>query len=93
METATAATAASGRGWLIRWSPLGGLVYVVGLVVLFLTPAGDEAGDTAAEVVSNAEANENWYGALALFGLVGLLLMAWFVAGLAIRLRDAGRTR
>ena len=90
METATAATPAPGRGRLIRWSPLGGLVYVIGLVVLFLTPAGDEPGDTAAEVVSNAEANENWYGALAIFGLVGLLLMAWFVAGLAVRLRDAG---
>ncbi|MBM2823956.1 MAG: hypothetical protein HW413_2702 [Thermoleophilia bacterium] len=90
MDTATAATTAPSRGWLMRWSPLGGLVYVIGLVILFLTPAGDEAGDTAAEVVSNAEANENWYGALVIFGLVGLLLIAWFVAGLAVRLRDSG---
>ncbi len=90
MDTATAAAAAPGRSWLVRWSPLGGLIYVVGLVVMFLTPAGDDTGDTAAEVVKNAEANENWHAALVIFGLAGLLLIAWFVAGLAVRLRDAG---
>ncbi len=84
------ATAAPQQSWLVRWSPLGGLIYVIGLVVIFLTPAGDETGDTAAEVVRQAEANENWYGALAIFGLLALLLMGWFVAGLAVRLRDVG---
>ena len=67
-----------------------GLVYVIGLVVLFLTPVGDETPDTAAEVVSYAESNENWFAAAVVFGLVGLLLVGWFVAGLAVRLRDAG---
>lgn len=84
------ATAGAQRTWLARWSPLGGLIYVIGLVVIFLTPAGDDTGDTAAEVVKNAEANESWHGALVIFGLAGLFLIAWFVAGLAVRLRDAG---
>ncbi len=84
------ATAGAQRTWLARWSPLGGLIYVIGLVVIFLTPAGGDTGDTAAEVVKNAEANESWHGALVIFGLAGLFLIAWFVAGLAVRLRDAG---
>jgi hypothetical protein len=90
METASAETTTLGRSWLVRWSPLGGLVYVIGLVILFLTPAGDETPSTAAEVVSYAESHENWHAAAVIVGLAGLLLVGWFVAGLAVRLRDAG---
>ena len=78
------------RPWLIRWSPLGGLVFVVGSVILAFTPAFEDVGDTPAEVVAFAEANEGWIAVLTLFALVSLLLIGWFVAGLAVRLRDAG---
>jgi hypothetical protein len=78
------------RSWLIRWSPLGGLVFVVGSVIFAFTPALGEVGDTPTEVVAFAEANEGWIFTFALFALVSLLLVGWFVGGLALRLRDVG---
>jgi hypothetical protein len=84
------AAAGADRSWLIRWSPLGGLVFVVGAVIFAFTPALEGSGDTPAEVVAFAEGNEGWVGSLTIFSLVSLLLLGWFVAGLAIRLRDAG---
>lgn len=76
--------------WIVRWSPLGGLVFVVGAVILAFTPALEGPGDTPAEVVAFAEDNEFWTGTLAIFSLASLLLLGWFVAGLALRLREAG---
>lgn len=69
------------------WGPVAGLVFVVALVVVFLTPVGDDTGDTAAEVVAYADANEGWMVAAALFALVSIVLLSSFVAGLYARLR------
>jgi hypothetical protein len=72
----------------LSWGALGGalafaLYQVVGDFAWF-------AGDTPAEVVAFAEDNEFWTGTLAIFSLASLLLLGWFVAGLALRLREAG---
>ncbi len=90
-ETAVSSVGAqrSDRSRLVRWSPLGGLLWVIGIVVLVSTPASGGSGDTAAEVVRQAEENE-WYGLHGMFGLLSILLLGWFVVGLALRLRDAG---
>lgn len=63
---------------------------MVGAVGLAFTPAGDDVGDTPAEVLSFAEANEAWMVVAMLFALLTLLLLTWFAAGLFARLRDAG---
>jgi hypothetical protein len=76
--------------WIVRWSPVGGLVFVVGAVILAFTPALEGPGDTPAEVVAFAEDNEFWAATLTIFSLASLLLLGWFVAGLAVRLREAG---
>lgn len=69
------------------WPPVAGLVFVVVLIAVFLTPVGDDVGDTPAEVVAYADANEGWMVAAALFALVSIVLLASFVAGLYARLR------
>ncbi len=79
----------SDRSWLVGWSPLGGVLWAIGIVLLVSTPASEGAGDTAAEVVRQAEENE-WYGLHSMFGLLSILLLGWFVVGLALRLRHAG---
>ena len=86
------AVAGAGRSWMVRWSPLGGLAFVVGVVILMFTPAFEDVGDTPSEVVAYAEGNEFWIGTLGVFSLVSVLLLGWFVAGLAVRLRDGGVT-
>lgn len=83
------AAAGAGRSWIVRWSPIGGLVFVVGAVILAFTPAFEGSGDTPAEVVAFAEDNEFWTATLAIFSLASLLLLGWFVAGLAVRLHEA----
>ena len=53
MSTTVVVTpAVSERTWLERWSPLGGLLFVLGALVLAFTPAADDTGETAAEVVA-----------------------------------------
>lgn len=69
------AAAGAGGSWIVRWSPLGGLVFVVGAVILAFTPALEGSGDTPAEVVAFAEDNESWTGTLAIFSLASLLLL------------------
>lgn len=86
------AVAGARRSWIVRWSPLGGLAFVLGAVILVFTPALEGSGETPAEVVAYAEGNEYWIGTLGVFSLVSVLLVGWFVAGLAVRLRDAGVT-
>ena len=78
------------RSWLVRWSPLGGLIFVVGCLVFAFTPAFEDVGDTPVEVVAYAEANEGWILTFSIFALLALLLVGWFVAGLVVRLRDVG---
>jgi hypothetical protein len=76
--------------WLERWSPIGGLLFVIGALAVAFTPAGDDVGETAAEVVQFARDNEEWMVVAMLFALASLLLVGWFVAGLYLRLRRAG---
>lgn len=90
VSVAVPTTARSGASWLERWSPLGGLLFVIGAVALALSPAGGETGETAAEVVSFARSNDAWMVVASIFGLAALVLTAWFVAGLYTRLRKAG---
>lgn len=63
---------------------------MIGAVALAFTPAGDDVGETPAEVLSFADANEAWMVVAMLFALLTLLLLTWFAAGLFARLRAAG---
>lgn len=90
------AVSAPGRAdesWIERWSPIGGLLFVVGAVVVALTPAGDGPGETVAEVVRFARDNDDWMAVALVFALASLLLLGWFVTGLYLRLRNAGARR
>lgn len=71
------------RGWSERWSPLGGLLFFVGVVVLLaLNP---DAGETPAEVIEAAD--DDAFGFLAIFALVSIPLILWFVSGLHAKVR------
>jgi hypothetical protein len=73
------------RGWSERWSPLGGLAFVIGMIaMLILNP---DVGETPQEVIANADGQDGRYVALAIFGLVSIPLVLWFVAGLHARVR------
>ena len=78
------------RAW--SWSgllaPLAGLGLIAGMIALFVSPAGDDSGETPAEVVAYAASHEGWIVALALFGLATIVLAGAFVAGLHARLRE-----
>jgi hypothetical protein len=76
--------------WFQRWSPLGGLLFVIGAVALALTPAGDETGETAASVVRFAEGRDAWLVVANLFALAALPLLGCFVTGIYVRLQRAG---
>ena len=78
---------ASGRSWASLLAPLGGLGIVAGLILLMISPAGEDTGETPAEVVAFASAHEGWTGAFAFFALGSVLLGGGFVAGLHTRLR------
>jgi len=65
---------------------LGGLGIVAGLIAIMLSPASDDTGETAAEVLAYAQAHENWNVAIALFGIASVALGGAFVAGLYDRL-------
>ena len=81
------AEAAPGRSWASLLAPLGGLGIVAGLIALLLSPAGDDAGETPAEVVAYASSHEGWSAAIAIFALLSLVLGGLFVAGLHARLQ------
>jgi hypothetical protein len=75
------------RGWSRLLAPLGGLGLVAGLIMLMVSPASDDTGDTPAQVVAYASSHEGWNVAILLFGLASIGLGALFVAGLHARLR------
>lgn len=75
------------RGWTRLLPPLGGLGLVAGLIMLFVSPASDDTGDTPAEVVAYASSHEGWNVAILLFGVLSIGLGGAFAAGLHARLR------
>jgi hypothetical protein len=93
VPVAVSAPGRAGESWLERWSPIGGLLFVVGAVAVALTPAGDGTGDTVAEVVRFARDNDDWMAVALVFALASLLLLGWFVTGLYLQLRNAGARR
>ena len=76
------------QGWGRLLAPLGGLGVVAGLVALMVSPASDDTGETAAEVVAYASSHESWNMAILLFGIASIALGGMFVAGLHARLRS-----
>ena len=74
--------------WTRLLAPLGGIGLVAGLVGIFVSPAGDDTGETPREVVAYAASHEGWTIAIALFGLASIALGGAFVAGLHARLRS-----
>jgi hypothetical protein len=76
------------RTWLERWSPIGGLLFIAGLIVVFA--ATGDSGDTIAEVIDYAEDESGWIDFTGAFALASLLLVGWFVGGLYARLRRFG---
>jgi hypothetical protein len=86
LDTGTAVVR-RGMGWLL--APLGGLALVAGVIVLMVSPASDDTGETPAEVVAYASSHEGWNVAILLFGIASVGLAGLFVAGLYDRLRDA----
>jgi hypothetical protein len=73
--------------WLERFAPLGGIVFAVWVLVGFFT--SDDYEDTPQSIVAYADADETNIYLMAVLGLATPLLMGWFVAGLAARLRAA----
>ena len=89
MSTASidiATPAVTAKGWTRVLGPLGGLAIVAGLITLFVTPAGEDTGETPAEVVAYASSHESWSIAVGLFALASLVLGGAFVAALHTRL-------
>jgi hypothetical protein len=76
--------------WIERLAPWAGLLFVIGGVILALTPAGDETGETAAEVSAYADSHEGWSAVVLLFALVSLLLLSTFVGGIYRLVRQLG---
>ena len=70
-------------------APLGGLGLVAGLIALIVSPAGEDSGETPAEVVAYATAHEGWTLAILFFALGSIAFSGAFVAGIHDRLRDA----
>jgi hypothetical protein len=80
------------RSWLERWSPFAGLLFVAGWIFTFIS-LGDDSGDTAAELVRYAEDRQGRLIAAQIVVLLFVVVLSWFVAGLAARVRRiAGAT-
>jgi hypothetical protein len=73
------------RGWSERWSPLGGLLFVIGTIVIFIL--NPDSGETPQEVIKSAHDDEDIFTCMAIFGLVSIPLMLWFVSGLYVRVQ------
>jgi hypothetical protein len=90
LTTATAQIvrpAVSRQRWTRLLAPLGGLALLAGLIGLFASPAGEDSGETPAEVVAYAISHGSWTIATLLFGIASIALSGAFVAGLYGRLR------
>ncbi len=90
MTTTTAhlpRAATAGRRWTKLLAPLGGLGLVAGLLAVFVTPAGEDTGETPAAVAAYAASHEGWTIALVLFALLSIPLGGAFVAALHAGLR------
>jgi hypothetical protein len=74
------------QGWSERWSPLGGLAFVVAVAAIFAF-ANVDTGETAQDVISAAADHDTKLVLQALIGLVSIPLLLWFVAGLHARVR------
>lgn len=72
------------RGWSERWSPLGGLAFVVAVLAIFAF-ADVDTGETAQEVIDAAADHDSELVLQAVIGLVSIPLLLWFVAGLHAR--------
>jgi len=75
------------KPWARVVAAVGGLGLVAGLIMLMVSPASDDTGETAAEVVTYASSHEGWNIAILLFGLASVALGGLFVAGVHSRLR------
>jgi hypothetical protein len=73
--------------WLERFAPLGGIIFAVWVLVGFFT--SDDYDDTPQSVIAYADSDETNLWLMAALGLATPLLVGWFVAGLAARLRAA----
>jgi hypothetical protein len=78
----------SQQRWTKLLAPLAGLGLIGGLVALFATPAGEDSGETAADVVAYAASHGSWTIATLLFGLASIALSGAFVAGVYSRLQS-----
>lgn len=91
MTTATldlAPVRSATRSWGRFLPSLGGLGLLAGLIAIMVSPAGDDTGETAAEVVAYARSHEAWTIAILLFGLASVALGGAFTAGLHARLQS-----
>jgi hypothetical protein len=77
-------TAVAGPRWTRLLPSLGGLGLVAGLIAIMASPASDDTGETAAEVVAFAD---GWLTAIILFAVASIALGGAFVAGLYGRLQ------
>jgi hypothetical protein len=77
---------------LVRWSPLGGLVWFLGWVAVIAASAveGAGGGDTPADVVERAKSGDVAIGLTLIVSFLSPLLLGAFVAGLGARLRERG---
>jgi hypothetical protein len=77
---------------LVRWSPLGGLVWFMGWAAVVAASAieGGGGGDTAADVLERARSSDVAIGLTLMVTVFSPLLLGVFVAGLCARLRAAG---
>ena len=72
-------------GWLERFSPLGGIVFAVWLLVGFFT--SNEYDETPQSIVAYAEANETNLIFMLILAIATPILIGWTLARLVLRMR------
>jgi hypothetical protein len=72
-------------GWLERFSPLGGIVFAVWLLVGFFT--SNEYDETAQSIVAHAESDETNLIFMQILAIATPILIGWTLAGLVARMR------
>jgi hypothetical protein len=76
---------ARGTGWSERWSPIGGILFVIGVISMFAIDP--DSGETPQDVIAGAADNKNQFTFMAMFALVSIALNLWFVSGLYARVQ------